>query len=135
MVYNIPEEVTVENTEEIITQNPELILNAWDVKPKFTYKGKRNTKNLVIEVGPQTRQKIFITKLKIGWNICNMKYYVVVNRCFKCSRYNHRASDCRGKVTSPLCMGGHKLKSAQRYQTTTNVLTVSILTNTMVMQR
>ena len=55
VVYNILEEVTVENAEEIITtQNPELTLNAGELKPKFVYRGKRNTKNLVIEVEPQT---------------------------------------------------------------------------------
>jgi len=45
VVYNIPEEVTVENAEDIITtQNPELTLNAGEVKPKFVYRGKRNKK-------------------------------------------------------------------------------------------
>ena len=37
VIYNIPEEVNADNTEEIIsTQNPELMLNAWEVVPKFT---------------------------------------------------------------------------------------------------
>ena len=111
VIYNVPEEVTIENAEEIIsTQNPELNLNTGDVKPKFIFRGKRNTRNLVIEVGSQTRLNIFNTKLKIGWHICNTEDYVVVNRCFKCSRYNHKASNCRGVETCPLCTGGHKLK-------------------------
>jgi hypothetical protein len=111
VIYNVPEEVTVENAEEIISiQNPEVNLNAGDVKPKFIFRGKRNIRNLIIEVGSQTRQKIFNTKLKIGWHICNAEDYVVVNRCFKCSRCDHRASNCRGEETCPLCTGGHKLK-------------------------
>jgi len=37
VIYNIPEEVNAENAEEIITtQNPELMLNAGEVVPKFT---------------------------------------------------------------------------------------------------
>jgi hypothetical protein len=36
----------------------ELTLKAGEVKPKFIYRGKRNTNNLVTEVDPQTRQKI-----------------------------------------------------------------------------
>jgi hypothetical protein len=62
VIYSIPEEVDMENAEGIITtQNPELMLSAREVVPKFTYRGKRNAMNLVIEVGPQTRQKIIST--------------------------------------------------------------------------
>jgi hypothetical protein len=60
VIYNIPEEVHEENEEEV-TQNPELVLNAGKLEPKFTYRGKRNIKNLAIKVGPQTRQEIFNT--------------------------------------------------------------------------
>jgi hypothetical protein len=112
VIYNIPEEVNAENAEEILTtQNPELMLNAGEVEPKFTYRGKRNIKTLVIEVGPQTRQKILNTKLQIGWHICNLRDYVVVKRCYKCSKYNHRAGDCRGEEICPICMGGHTIKA------------------------
>jgi hypothetical protein len=76
VIYNIPEEVNAENAEEIITtQNPELKLNAGEVVPKFTYRWKRNAMSMVIEFGPQTRQKILSTKLKIGWHICNTRDY------------------------------------------------------------
>ena len=112
MIYNIPEEVNAENAKEIITtRKPELMLNAGEVAPKFTYRGKRNTMILVIEVGPQTHQKMLSTKLKIGWHICNTREYIMLNRCYKCSRFNHKASDCRGEETCPLCMGGHNIKA------------------------
>jgi hypothetical protein len=76
VIYNIPEEVNPENAEQIITtQNPELMLNARKIVPKFMYRGKRNARNMVIEVGPQTRQKILSTKLKTGWHICNARDY------------------------------------------------------------
>jgi hypothetical protein len=111
IIYNIPEEITKENAEEIIaTQNPELNLCEGDVKPKFITKGRRNTRNLVVEVGPLVRRQIFKTKLKIGWHICNAEDYVVVNRCYNCSGYNHKANFCRGVESCPLCAGGHKLK-------------------------
>jgi hypothetical protein len=112
VIYNIPEEVGMENAEGIITtQNPELMLSAEEVIPKFTYRGKRNAMNMVIKVGPQTRQKIINTKLKVGWHICNTSYYMVVTRCYKCSRFNHKVGDCRGEETCPLCMGGHNIKA------------------------
>jgi hypothetical protein len=114
VIYNVPEEVTVEKAEEIISiQNPELNLNVEDVKPKLIFRGKRNIRNVVIAVCSQTRQKILNTKLKIDRNICNTEDYVAVNGYFKCSRHNHRASNCRGEETCPLFTGGHKLKSDQ----------------------
>jgi hypothetical protein len=112
IVIYIPEEVNVENAEEIMkTQNPELMINAEEVVPKFTYRGKRNVKNMVIEVGPQTRQKILSTKLKIDWHISNTRDCIVVSRCYKCSRFNHKSSECRGEETCPLYMGGHNIKA------------------------
>jgi len=112
VIYNIPEEVNLENIEQIITtQNPELGLNEGEVAPKFTYRGKRNAMNMVIEVSSQTRQKILSTKLKVGWHICNTRDYIVVTRCYKCSRYNHKAKDCKGEQTCPHCMGDHNIKA------------------------
>jgi hypothetical protein len=89
VIYNIPEEANMENTEQIITtRNPEIRLNDGEVAPKFTYRGNRNAMNMVIEVGPQTRHIILSTKLKLGWHICNARDYIVVTRCYKCSRFN-----------------------------------------------
>lgn len=65
---------------------------------------------MVIEVDPQTHQKILSTKLKIGWHIRNTRDYIVGKRCYKCSRFNHKASDCRGEAC-PLCMGRHNIKA------------------------
>jgi len=111
VIYNIPEEVDTGNAEGIITtQNPELMLNAGEVMPKFTYRGKWNAMNMVTEVGPKTRQKTLNTKLKVEWHICNTRNYIVVNRRYKCSRFNHKAGDCRGEETCPICMGNHNIK-------------------------
>jgi hypothetical protein len=72
VIYNFPEEVNAENALEIITtHNPELMLNAGEVMPKFTYRGKQNAMIMVIEVGHQTLSP----KLKIGWHICNTSLY------------------------------------------------------------
>ena len=64
----------------------------------------------MVEVGAQTRKKLLQEKVKLGWLICKMEDYMVANRCFKCSRFNHRARDCQGEETCPLCAGTHKLK-------------------------
>jgi hypothetical protein len=45
VIYSIPEEVTIENAEEIISsQNPELNLSVGNVKPKFIYRGQKEHK-------------------------------------------------------------------------------------------
>lgn len=110
VIYHIPEEVTIENAENIIiSQNPEINLQSGDLKCKFIFKNKKNLRNLVVEVTSQVRKKILNTKLKIGWLICHVDDYIRVNRCFKCSRFNHRAKECRGEVTCPRCSAPHNL--------------------------
>lgn len=50
------------------------------------------------------------TKLKLEWTICNTDEYVSNSRWFKCSRYNHRHTECRSEDTWPLRAEKHKLK-------------------------
>jgi hypothetical protein len=66
--------------------------------------------NLVVEVGADTRKILLQRKIKLGWQICRIEDYLVANRCFKCSRFNHRHRNCRGEVTCPLCTDPHTLK-------------------------
>lgn len=111
IIRNIPENITLENAEEVITtQNPELNMNLGDIKTKFIYTTKRKIRNLVIEVGSKTRKKLLETRLKVGWLICYAEDYLIVTRCFKCSRFGHRASVCKGELTCPRCTGNHSLK-------------------------
>jgi len=35
---------------------------------------------------------------------------LIANRCFKCSKLNHRLRECRGNLTCPCCAGNHALK-------------------------
>jgi len=117
IVYNIPEEVTLENAVEIICAQNELALNKGDITPKFIFETKRKARNLVIELAPQTHRIMLQNKLKIGWMICSTADYIPVNRCFKCSRFNHHFSDCRSEETCPLCAGRHKLQECTASRT------------------
>jgi len=111
MIYNIPEAVSPENAEDIIlAQNPNLKLQEGDIQTKFIFKSKRNTRNLVVEVNTQTRRQLLQNKLKLETIICNIDDYVSVNKCFKCSLFNHRHADCNSEEACPLCAGKHKLK-------------------------
>jgi hypothetical protein len=75
---------------------------------------QRNIRNLVMEVGAQTRKLLLQKKVKLVWLICKSEDYVVATRCFKCSRFNHRFRDCRGEETCPLSSGRHKTQHPQR---------------------
>ena len=111
IIYNTPEEVTIENATTIIkTQNPDLKLNGEDMVAKFKYKTRKGNYNIVLEVGPQARKQILQNKLKLGWEICSAKDYLVPTRCYKCSRFNHRHNDCKGEITCPHCAGKHTMK-------------------------
>ena len=111
IIYNIPEEITLENAEDIIrAQNSEQGLTKGDITTKFILKTKRNTRHLVTELASQTYRQMLQNKHKIGWTICNTDDYIDVNRCLECSRYNHHFSERRSEKTCPLCAGSHKLK-------------------------
>ena len=114
IIYNTPEAVTPEHAEDIIlAQNPGLKLQEGDIQTKFAFKTKRNIRNMVIEVNPQTRRQLLQNKLKLGWMLCNIDDYVSISRCFNYSRYNHRHTECRSEETCLLCAGKHKLKECR----------------------
>jgi len=111
VIINIPEEISIGNVEDtLLAQNVEVNLKRGDIEAKFSYETRKNTRNMVVEVSAQTRKLLLNRRVKLGWQICKIDDYVVATRCYKCSRYNHRARDCRGEVTCPLCAGNHKLK-------------------------
>jgi len=104
VIYDIPEDITTENIEDtIIAQNPELNLNKGDIIAKFVYVTKRQIRNLVMEVTADTRRQIILKEVKLGWTMCRLGDYLVANRCYNCSKCNHRYRECRGIVTCPLC--------------------------------
>jgi len=67
-----------------------------DITPKYLFKDKRKANNLVIEVNCTARMKFLRKKMKLGWNMCNVDDYININRCYKCSKFNLRAQDCKG---------------------------------------
>jgi hypothetical protein len=110
IVFNVPEDITSENAvRAIVVQNSELNLNENEIKPKFVFEGRKKHKNLVIEFNSETRKRLVDRKLKMGWNVCNSSDCLSVTRCYKCSKYHHRAQECFGEVVCPHCAQKHKM--------------------------
>ena len=63
-----------------------------------------------MEVDLTTRANLLTNKLKVGWLIWSVVDYINITRCDKCCKYGHKAKDCKGEETCPLCAGKHKLK-------------------------
>jgi hypothetical protein len=111
IVYNIPDDISLSNLEDtLLTQNSDLGLTKGDIVAKFDFTTKNKNRNLVIEVDAKVRKILLQSKIKLGWNICKAEDYVVVTRCFHCSRYNHRHNECKNEQACPICAGAHRLK-------------------------
>jgi hypothetical protein len=91
VIFNIPEDISTGNLEDtLIAQNPDLNFKKGDIKAKLSFETKKHILNLIMAVGAQTRKLLFQKKVKLGWLLCKIEDYVIANRCFKCSRFNHR---------------------------------------------
>jgi len=100
-ILNVPEISTLNIGDSILMQNPDLNLKKGEVVAKFGYVTKKMNRNLVVEVGADTRKTLLQRKIKLGWQICRTEDCLVATRCFKCSKFNHRLRDCREEVTCP----------------------------------
>jgi len=58
-------------------QNPDLNLRKGEIVAKFSYVTKKMNRNLVVEVGADTRKILLQRKIKIGWQICRIEDYLV----------------------------------------------------------
>ena len=66
VILNIPEDIFIGNLEDIlIAQNPDLNLKKGDIQAKFNYETKKHIRNLVMEVGAQTRKQL-LQRLNLG---------------------------------------------------------------------
>ena len=110
IVFSVPEVITSENAAQaIVLQTSELNLNESKILPRFVFEDRKKHKNLVIEVNSEIRKRIVGRKLQMGWHVCKSEDYLSVTRCYKCSKYNHRAQECYGDVACPHCAQSHKM--------------------------
>ena len=109
-MFNVPEDITLEKAAQaIVLKNSEMNLNENEIKPNFVSEDRKRHKNLVAEVDSEIRKRLVDRKLKMGWHVCNSRDYLSVTRCYKCSKYNHRAKECFGDVVCPHCLQSHTM--------------------------
>lgn len=114
IIFNVGDDISMQDAAEALTsQNEQLHNYKEEVKPIFDFLDKKKNRNLVVEINSTIRNQMLGKKIKFSWNMCDWDDYVKVTRCFKCSKYNHRAQNCNGKQTCPKCTGDHILKDCR----------------------
>ncbi|GFU74557.1 uncharacterized protein TNCV_616031 [Trichonephila clavipes] len=113
IVKNVPNEVKNEDLLKVITeQNPEIVVEEESIRQcrvRFTLKTFQHTRHVVIETHPTVRKSILRqTRLKIIWSACDVDDFLIINRCFNCLGYNHRANECNNALACFHCSGEHK---------------------------
>ncbi|XP_053681574.1 uncharacterized protein LOC128732352 [Sabethes cyaneus] len=65
----------------------------------------------VLETDAQTFETLInLQSVNVGWDRCRVVEEVNVLRCFKCSKYGHKASSCNNPFCCPKCAGDHEAK-------------------------
>jgi hypothetical protein len=77
------------------------------IKLKLRKKAEQIDSTYILEISPELRKIMFkeCHKLKIGWNVCDFKDYHFVMRCYHCSGFGHKSSECSHNKDKPCC--GH----------------------------
>jgi hypothetical protein len=98
IVYNIPEEVTLENATKIIReQNSDIQLEEGDLQAKYIYRTKRNVRNMVLEVTSHARNQLLSTRIKVGWVICKAADYKTI--CVNHSSLDKQCPSLQAQLT------------------------------------
>ena len=63
IIYNIPDDIDIDNAEEtILSQNPDINLKQGDITATFRFTGKKGKTKLIIDVCPQKRKALLQKK-------------------------------------------------------------------------
>lgn len=121
-VCGIEEEVKAEDViRDIYAENPKvregLTMGEWTGAVKFLAKRRgraRGMVDLVLTVEPHTHAKLIAAgRVSVGklWKRLLERYDVT--RCFRYSRFGHKAADCSKKECCARCEGAHQLRECR----------------------
>ncbi|GFY62758.1 gag-like protein [Trichonephila inaurata madagascariensis] len=113
LIRNVPNDVDdSELPDDIREQNPEILDSneCWnESRVRFVLKKFQHVRTVVIKFHPKIRKSVnAVGLLKIMWNMCRIEDFLVINRCFSCFGYNHRANECTNSLSCYFCAGEHK---------------------------
>lgn len=77
-------------------------------------KGRRKFYTVFAEVNAKAYGRMMNEeKVNINWDRCKIYDATEVTRCFSCSGFNHKASQCRSDKACPKCAGPHLLNECK----------------------
>lgn len=115
-LVGISEKISLETIEEKIkSQNS--FLNSENAHVKIVHikaNKDRRSYTAFAEVNAYAyRVMLDEQKVNIGWDRCKIYDAVEITRCFTCSGFNHKASQCKSQKACPKCAGPHHLSECK----------------------
>ncbi|XP_077287241.1 uncharacterized protein LOC143912008 [Arctopsyche grandis] len=110
-IVDMSEELTSEQLAECLMNQNQEVINDGELKVLKIWKSRKNNKyNAIVEVDCNTFKRFIEDgKVNINWDRCRVFEEINILRCLNCYGFNHKAVDCRNKVTCAKCgEEGHK---------------------------
>ncbi|GFY49094.1 uncharacterized protein TNIN_462701 [Trichonephila inaurata madagascariensis] len=118
LIRNVPNDVDDSELLDVIReQNLEILVSneCWkESRVRFVLKKFQHVRTVVIEFHPKIRKNVNAAgSLKIMWNMCRIEDFLVINRCFQCLGYNHRANECTNTLSCYFALENIRVTTAQ----------------------
>lgn len=86
----------------------------WTVVKVFQ-NNQKNGYNCIIQVDGETFKKLMNEKkIFVGWDRCRVTECVDLLRCYNCSGFQHKSSECKRTKACPRCAENHDLKECKQ---------------------
>lgn len=108
-IFGMNEEISKEMLESLLKEQNDSLKDAEmnvlkvvrDVKDKTCF-------NAIIQIDSKSFSHIMKTKkLKVNWNICQVREHYSIMRCHKCAGFDHTHDACTANATCGYCNGSH----------------------------
>lgn len=102
-------EAFLKNQNSFTTENVNAYVKV--VRIEKNKNSRMESYNILVELDGSTYKSIMDQRtVNIHWQRCRVVDCLDLQRCFKCSGFNHKADRCNSKIACPRCSGEHSLK-------------------------